>query len=56
MILCKTSVDFLDTAQLHANLKIGIKTGQPCWLNAIVPAGAKKHKKTLAFELTLQIF
>jgi len=48
--------NFLDTAQLHANLKIGIKTGQPCWLNAIVPAGAKKHKKTLAFELTLHIF
>ena len=26
-ILCETSVDFLDTAQLHANLKIGIKAG-----------------------------
>jgi len=48
--------NFLDTAQLYANLKIGIKTRQPCWLNAIVPAGAKKHKKTLAFELTLHIF
>jgi len=48
--------NFLDTAHLHANLKIGIKNGQPCWLNAIVPAGAKKHKKTLAFQLTLHIF
>ena len=48
--------NFLDTAQLHANLKIGIKTGQPYRLNDIVPAGAKKHKKTLAFKLTLQIF
>ena len=47
---------FLDTAQLHANLKIGIKTGQPCRLDAIVPAGAKKHKKTLTFKLTFQIF
>lgn len=26
------------------NLKIGIKTGQPCWLNAIIPAGAKNIK------------
>ena len=48
---------FLDTAQLHANLKIGIKTGQPCWLNAIVPAGAKKHKKNASFfQLTLKFF
>jgi len=41
--------NFLDTAHLHANLKISIKTGQPCRLNDIVPAGAKIHKKTLAF-------
>ena len=34
---------------LHANLKVNMKTGQPCRLNAIVPAGAKRHKKTLAF-------
>lgn len=47
---------FKTLAQLHANLKIGIKTAQPCRLNAIVPAGAKKHKKTLAFKLTFQIF
>ncbi len=37
------------TAHLHANLKVNMKTGQPCRLNAIVPAGAKRHKKTLAF-------
>ena len=41
--------NFLDTAHLHANLKISIKTGQPCWLNAIVPAGAKIHKKNASF-------
>jgi len=49
--------NFLDTAHLHANLKISIKNGQPCRLNAIVPAGAKKHKKNASFDkLTLQIF
>jgi hypothetical protein len=36
--------NFLDTAHLHANLKVNMKTGQPCRLNAIVPAGAKRHK------------
>ena len=55
-IRAKPVTNFLDTAQLHANLKIGIKTGQPYRLNDIVPAGAKKHKKTLAFKLTFQIF
>jgi len=47
---------FLDTAQLHANLKIGIKTGQPCWLNAIVPAGEKKHKKNASFSANVTHF
>ena len=47
-IRAKPVLNFLDTAHLHANLKISIKNGQPCRLNAIVPAGAKKHKKTLA--------
>jgi hypothetical protein len=36
--------NFLDTAHLHANLKVNMKTGQPCRLNAIVPAGAKNIK------------
>jgi hypothetical protein len=38
----------INTAQLHANLKINMKIGQPYRLNAIVPTGAKRHKKTLA--------
>ena len=42
----------INTAHLHANLKVNMKTGQPCRLNAIVPAGAKRHEKTLAFKLT----
>lgn len=46
----------INTAHLHANLKVNMKTGQPYRLNAIVPAGAKRHKKTLAFKLTFQIF
>ena len=41
---------------LFPKAKIGIKTGQPCRLDSIVPAGAKKYKKTLAFKLTFQIF
>jgi hypothetical protein len=41
--------NFLDTAHLHANLKVNMKTGQPCRLNAIVPAGAKRHKKNASF-------
>ena len=43
-IWAKPVSNFLDTAHLHANLKGNIKTGLPCQLNAIVPAGAKKHK------------
>ncbi|ESR04823.1 hypothetical protein M452_0201800 [Staphylococcus epidermidis APO35] len=35
---------FLDTAHFYVNLKMGIKTGQPWWLNAIVLSGAKKSK------------
>jgi hypothetical protein len=41
--------NFLDTAHLHANLKVNMKTGQPCRLNAIVPAGAKKDIKNASF-------
>ena len=33
----------INTAHLHANLKVNMKTGQPCRLNAIVPRG-KRHK------------
>ena len=34
----------INTAHLHANLKVNMKNGQPCRLNAIVPAGAKNIK------------
>ncbi|MGW7951205.1 hypothetical protein ACWEYS_13305 [Staphylococcus xylosus] len=43
-ILSKPVTNFLDTAHLYADLKVNMKTGQPCQLNVIVPAGAKRHK------------
>ncbi|WP_224742211.1 hypothetical protein, partial [Staphylococcus aureus] len=56
MILCKTSVDFFRHCPSTCKFKNWHKSWVNVPFNRIVPAGAKKHKKTLAFELTLQIF
>ena len=38
----------INTVHLHANLKVNMKTGQPCRLNAIVAGQRHKNASFLA--------